>query len=187
MAEPVLTKADFVRRYAAGNEFGNHSPTWSRVEDFLAEPPLHDGQKYHLRNRVTGGPTWYNIDEDAVAFAFYALLHEGIRSEDLYLSAMAPTELTLIQGEVMRSPWGLYLYYSQVAKPMREALAERAQSVSGLTAMMLLKRYMCQRSYEWLEYLLEEYDGHVIEFSSYGKCWGTLPGMNTVWWEIRKY
>ncbi|MCK9569155.1 hypothetical protein M0R72_09450 [Candidatus Pacearchaeota archaeon] len=186
MVESVLTKSDFVRRYQLG-EFGNHSPTWARVEDFLAEHPLGDGQKYHLRNRVTGGATWYNIDEDGVEFAFYDLLNSGVKSESLYLSAMAPTELTLIQGEVVRAPWGLYLYYTQVAKPMRDALAEKAESVSGLTALMLLKRYLCQRSYEWLEYLLDEYPGHAVEFSTYGKCWGTVPGMNTVFWEIRQY
>jgi hypothetical protein len=186
MTRPVLTKADFVARYREG-EFGNASPTWDSVEEFLANPPMGDGQKYHLRNRVTGGPTWYNIDEDAVEFCYYMFLEKGVEAGDLYVSAMAPTELTLIQGEVQRGIWGLDLYYSQVRKPMRDALREQSRSVSGIISNWLLQHYLCPASYEWLQYLLDSYPNHVVEFSTYDTEWGTVPGYNTVWWEVRAY
>jgi hypothetical protein len=100
---------------------------------------------------------------------------------------MAPTDKTLFQGEVQRGLWGLDLFYTTVAKPMREALAVRSEQVNGIIASKLLEKYLCPCSHEWLLYLLESYPDHVIEFSTYSVEWGTVPGYNTVFWEIRKY
>ena len=79
------------------------------------------------------------------------------------------------------------LFYSRVAKPMREALKEKSFNVTGLEAEILLRYYLCSRSLEWLKILLERYPEHVVEFSSYGVNWGTLRGYNTVFWEVRLY
>lgn len=108
--------------------------------------------------------------------------------EHLYVSAMAPTELTTFQGEVQESNIGwLNLYFSTVPKPMRASLVEGGRQVSGLLAKTLLDHFMDGRSRRWLDWLLYAYPGHVIEFSCYKQCWGTLPGHNTVFWEVRKY
>jgi hypothetical protein len=107
--------------------------------------------------------------------------------QNWYCSEMAPTDLTLLQGEVMRGVWGLGLYYTTVAKPMRDALAVQSRTARGIIAMSILQRFMDNNSYEWLQYLLDEYHDHVIEFSTYGQNWGTLPNYNTVFWEVRQY
>jgi hypothetical protein len=100
---------------------------------------------------------------------------------------MAPTEKTLFQGEVQQGIWGVDLYYTTVAKPMREALALWSRQVSGIIAVSLLRKFLCWRSYEWLEYLLEAYPDHVVEFSTYSQQWGTMVDYNTVFWEVRAY
>lgn len=185
---PVLSKADFVRRYALG-EFGNCSPTWQRVDDLLSLAKGHPWPErvpglYHLRNRVPGGPTHYNLH-------WSACVAKWIDQPDRaawYASAMAPTDKTTLQGEVYRGETGLTLYYSTVAKPMRDALAQRAGQVSGIMASFLLRRHLCPNSYDWMTELLDRYDGHVVEFSAYSVPWGTLyPKFNTCFWEVRQY
>lgn len=185
--KPVLTKADFVRRYAAG-EFGNAAPTWNTFEEWYQAAPwrvLGYNQLYHIRNRIAGGLTWYNVRRACLPIQWVdstALCGE----QNLYISAMAPTELTILQGEVQDGIWGLELTYTKIKKPMRDALAERTQHTRGLMATLLLASLMDDLSWQWLQTLLCRYPDHVIEFSTYAKCWGTIPGYNTVFWEVRK-
>lgn len=181
---PVLTKQDFVRRYQAG-EFGNRAPTWDTIEEFLAS-----GYRglVHIRNRVAGGPTWYDIPHDEVWFKFCEVIAKpNVSGKTLYFSGMCPTELTVIQGEIQRSARYIDLYYSCVPKPMRQSLIEGGIQVSGLTAVLLLRCFMDASSHEWLDHLLDEYPEHVIEFTTLSRPWGTIPRRNTIWWEVRNY
>jgi len=188
---PVLFKRDFVRRYSLG-EFGNRSPTWDTfdewrnfVQEAYSSPDLaqESSQRYHLRNRVAGGATHYDLS----AYSAYARWQDQADRTQWYLSEMAPTEKTLFQGEVVETEQGLTLFYSTVAKPMRESLALGGTSVKGVLVTMLLRRYLCPNSLDWLYTLLERYPEHVVEFSTYATNWGTLPRFNTVFWEVRKY
>lgn len=185
MYNSVKTKKDFVKRYAKG-EFGNAAPTWFNLHQFQAFGERFHNQLIHIRNRVAEGKTWYNVLPKNLPTMWERAVSE-CGFHNLYLSAMAPTECTLIQGEVQVSVWGLDLYYTCVKLPMRDALAEWSNSVNGIMAYSLLQDYLCQRSYEWLGYLLEEYSNHVVEFSTYSKQWGTVDGYNTVFWEVRNY
>jgi hypothetical protein len=191
---PVLTKKDFVQRYSVG-EFGNASPTWNNYKDWDLSAGYYHGesgleqcksQLYHIRNRIKGGKTWYNVERSEMSFLWNYCLHDH-KEKDLYISAMAPTEKTLIQGEVIRDSWGYSLYYSTIKKPMRDALQEQSRSVSGIIAILLLRDYLCPKSFEWMQHLLETYPQHVVEFSTYSTNWGTIPGFNTVFWEVRSY
>ncbi len=182
---PVLTKRDFVKRYAAG-EFGNASPTWDNYQEWANAHGWQHGNLFHIRNRIIGETTWYDVPVLGLRFNWYRAC-ELVPAQLLYISAMAPTEKTLFQGEVQRGLWGYDLTYTTVAKPMRDALQQQTYVANGIIAKLLLEHYLCSRSYEWLEYLLEEYPGHVIEFSTYSVEWGTVLGYNTVFWEIRRY
>ena len=177
---PVHTKADFVRRFRAG-EFGNRGPLWDTPEEF--GDTIYTRELVHLRNRVAGGPTWYDLPQD------YALLKwlEMPDPSSYYCALMAPTAKTTLQGEVQLQPGGLALHYTHVAKPMREALAISSHHARGIIGVSLLRTYLCANSYDWLQVLLERYPDHVIEFSSFSCNWGTIPHYNTVWWEVRNY
>lgn len=185
---PVLTKRDFVRRYNAG-EFGNRAPTWDTFDEFLASlADLQLNALYHIRNRVAGGKTWYNVPGRFVSDVYHGeVLGSGIPPSQVYFSAMAPTDKTLIQGEVLRRYNGLHFLYSTLRKPMRDALSEQWTEAVGVKAVALLRHFLNAASYDWLETLLERYPDHVVELSVYDCCWGTVPGHNTVIWEVRKY
>lgn len=182
MTKPVLSKADFVRRYQTG-EFGNCSPTYDTPHDLAVN--VDPMTKVHLRNRKAGGSTYYNLVAGVAWYIWTEMSQE--KRLDWYCSLMAPTARTVIQGEVIDGPWGLNLTWTNVPLPMRDALARQAFYCVGLTAKHLLQRSMNDLSWQWLQYLLETYPDHVIEFSVYSLCWGTVPGHNTVFWEVRKY
>lgn len=183
---PVLSKKDFVKRYEQG-EFGNCSPTWNTTADFLADAnmPRFVSGLFHVRNRIAGGKTWYNVPFSKLIHTWREAVEE-IGLHNVYLSAMCPTEKTILQGEVLQTEKGLYLLYSTVIAPMRQALAERPEQAVGLKAVSLLRQAMCPNSYEWLNILLERYPEHVVEFTSLSTRWGTLPNFNTLFWEVRK-
>lgn len=180
-SKPVLTKADFVRRYRLG-EFGNHSPTWGTLGEYLDS---NYSGRVHIRNRVAGGPTYYNLSQIAVIATFKYVPYNP---KNWYISAMAPHEHNLIQGEVWDGPGGLYLHGSfERNLPMRDALTVAPLDWHGLQARMLLRSVMNDLSWNWFQWLLEAYPDHVIEFSAFSQCWGTVPGHNVVIWEVRNY
>jgi len=188
VARPVLSKRDFVRRYAFG-EFGNASPTWDTYWDWYSSKHWMTlvGQRYHVRNRVAGGQTWYDVEPRDMVRVWNEAVKKYSGSQ-LYISAMGPPDSTRkLQGEVQQGIWGLDLYYTTVKKPMRDALREKATMVQGLRAKMLLQRHLDQNSLEWLAHLLKAYRDHVVEFTAYDHCWGTVEGYNTLFWEVRKY
>lgn len=183
---PVLSKADFVRRFSE-NEFGNRTQTWNTVDEFatwVQENDPRERNQYHLRNRIAGGATYYNLyGSECVA----RWMEQPDRSS-WYAAAMVDHSRQTIQGEVWDSPTGLTLYYTDVKAPMRTALAEKSDQVSGIIARFLLRRYLCPNSYDWLWELLERYPGHVIEFTAFERRGiGTLPNYNTIFWEVRNY
>lgn len=185
--KPVLTKKDFVRRYEA-NEFGNRSPTWNNLEEMEKEQVLECASNedlYHVRNRVAGGETWYNVQANDLANVWRAACN-NLGSQNLYISQMAPTHRTTIQGEISYIDGKLSLYGTTVKLPMRDALKQCSWTVYGLVAVSLLRRYMDEYSYEWVQHLLDSYPDHVVEFSCYNRKFGTL-NLNTVIWEVRKY
>jgi len=176
-----------VTRYQKG-EFGNAGPTWLTVQDWLDDPQGHgttgwNGPRlFHLRNKVPGGPTFYDLTVNQVLSKVEALQSS---ISDFYLSEMAPTSQTLIQGEVKRGLMGLELRYSQERMTMRAALQTSQETTAGLRAVFLLRKYLDASSYDWLMELLDLYQNHIVEFSTYSVCWGTLPNRNTVFWEVR--
>lgn len=178
---PVLTKRDFVRRYNTG-EFGNRSPTWETLDE-LMNSGYPENQLIHIRNRIAGGPTWYDIPLRYVP----ATLREVGNPAGVYFSAMAPTSKTLFQGEVLQTDVGLSLLWTDVAKPMRDALRDKSVQEYGISAVERLRYWLCPKSYDWLETLLTRYPFHVVEFSTFSVEFGTLPGYNTVFWEVRLY
>lgn len=180
---PVLSKVDFVRRFQLG-EFGNKTQNWDTYDEFL-----QSGYKglIHIRNRVAGAKTWYNISACDVFYEMRQIIAHGEAEEkNVYLAAMAPTSETTFQGEVYESEKGLSLFYSKVPKPMRESLAEGGVQIYGLSAMLHLEYYLPPVDLDWIRVLLERYPSHVVEFSCYNVCCGT-ENRRCIIWEVRRY
>ena len=179
--QSIDTKAQFVREYQAGR-LGNRAPTWQTLEEYLTSS--YKGL-VHIRNRVAGGPTWYDVPAENVAAGYVRIIAEGLVGPgDVYFSGMAPTDKTIFQGEVRQSERHLDLYYSTITKPMRASLLEGGRQVHGLEALGILKALMDPSSLDWVQTLLDRYPWHVIEFSTYSVNWGTL-NLPTVIWEVR--
>ena len=183
MPPPVKSKAEFVKRFLQ-NEFGNKTQNWDTYDEFQ-----QSGYRglVHIRNRVAGARTWYNVPACDVFYEMRQIVAHGEAEEkNLYLAAMALTSETTFQGEIFRSEQGLALYYSTVAKPMRESLAEGGKPVMGLTAKLFMEHYLDPVDYDWIQFLLDAYDSHVVEFSCYNCLCGTL-NRRTIIWEVRMY
>ena len=189
---PVTSKRDFVRRYALG-EFGNASPTWTNISDFRehlyslneSSPTRLTGElRFSLRSSVPSDKTQYDLPYWTCLDNWANLLISGAKG--WYASEMAPTPRTVIQGEVCRTVDGLCFFYSTGLYTMKEGLRKNGQQAVGVFAKSLLEYYLPVRDYEWLMYLLDEaYPDHVVEFTTYSCCWGTVPGFKTVYWEVR--
>ena len=196
---PVLTKTDFTLRYKRG-EFGNTSPTWLTCGELLrwarerypAAPGVHQPVPglFHLRSRIPAGPTHYNLKWSEVVSKW---LRVG-DPQNWYCSAMAPEDKKTLNGELVVLPGELWLTYSPLPLPMREAFAQDQRHCRNSAALAILRHVMCPNSYDWLQHLLDEFSSddqtlnHAIEFSTYSCQWGTLyPLFNTCWWEVRRY
>ena len=180
-AKPVNTKADFYRRFMRG-EFGNHTPMWDSLDDWRSA-------KYTgliaIRTVTPGGRCDYNVPPDEVEARTQEFLRQGWNK--LHWSAMAPSEHTLVQGEVVRTHFGLTAFVSRHRSPMRESLKRAGVHISGLLAKLQLQHFLCAASWEWLQHLLDSYPGHIVEFSTFPRPCGVIRSMNTIFWEVRNY
>lgn len=178
---PVTNKADFYRRFYAG-EFGNHGPMWSSLDAWrksgYADPIA-------IRTLRPGGRCDYNIPADQVDERTSEFIKQGW--PELNWSAMAPTHRTIVQGEACLLPGGLSLFVSRELLPMRDALRVGGKHVNGVMATALLRGACDPDSYDQIQNLLDSYENHVVEFSVFGCCWGVIDNRNTVIWEVRRY
>lgn len=177
----VKTKQDFYERFYRG-EFGNHGLMWSSLQkwkDSQYKKPIA------IRTLKPGGRCDYDIPCNEVEQRTEEFHKQGWL--ELNWSAMAPTERIIIQGEGVLSVGGLQLFISKEKFPMREALRIGGFHTSGVLAMSHLRITCDPDSFDWLMYLFEAYDEHVVEFSIFECCWGVVANKNTVIWEVRKY
>jgi hypothetical protein len=106
---------------------------------------------------------------------------------NIYFNETAPDHLLLLQGDLMITDKHYTLFYSQAKLPMRQALSLDGRHAFGLEALQLLKENLDPSSYEDIMELLDRYEDHIIEFSTFSRDLGDCKGRNTVIWEVRSY
>lgn len=173
--EPVRSKADYYRRWVAG-EFGNRPQAWETWGEVVASG--YRGPVV-VRSRKSGS----QLARYRLAFED-AKKHIAGRERDFSFNEPTPDDDLLIQGELERGVGGLALSYCCDKVTMREAM-KRCQVVRGLQASILLRRFG-QGCEHWLYELLDAYEGHVIEFGLYRVPFGTHKSRLVVW-EVRSY
>lgn len=180
------SKREFYKFFERGH-YGNRTRTSSNIHDFCESVGL-----CAIRTKHPGGRCVYDIDPEDLNVVWDSFLASGYTESDLNISEMAPTHQLVVQGEVMRSSRGIELLYSTLKLPMRRALATQSQSLFGLAASAFLQSRMDPGSWDWLQYLLDEYDADysrssVIEFSTFTCPCGIFAedGYNTIFWEVR--
>lgn len=175
----IRSKAEFFRLWEAG-ALGNKLRTWrDPVEAYRSGVPLvgfremgkAGGGKFAMARRS-------EIARVAAQFPRPFMVCEA-----------APDEKGTLQGEVCRTFRGLEGQLGLTSGlRMRDAIARGLLTPRGyLETRVLLERYMDPSSREDLDALFELYPDAAIEFTCYSCAVGSLPGRNTLFWEVRNY
>lgn len=178
-------KADFYARWKAG-EFGNRI----RIFDTLADLRASDYRgpvSVRYKDASSQQFTRYLFPQEALdGFILTAVCH-GAEEELFTFNEPAPDAMLTMQGEFYHGTEGYCLFCSTEQTQMRPALTNSGKQFYGLQALGRMKAYCNANSYEMMMELLDKYPEAVIEFSCYSRCLGTIPGLNTVIWEVRNY
>lgn len=164
-----------------GGAFGNKLKTWTGLENFCNSGFAGE---VSVRTAVAGGgKTKYRVKSAEVA----ALAAEWGMSSQMCFNESAPDEHLAMQGEIYRSPYGLYLRWNDTPNlKFREAML-LAEHSYGLQATTLLQQHLTPSSLADLLAILDAHEDHVVEFSAYRMPLGDIPGRNTIVWEVRLY
>jgi len=173
------------RRFLVG-DFGNIYPHYASIPDAVrACGDKHPSEwVWNVRDLQPMGTFWRDRQWTEVVSGILAglwpkgyMLTPTIKGIEAYRT---------VNAECYRNETdGLYLYYSTAPGYMRESLAAGGKGVGGTTALLTLRHYLNDNSYDDLTELLDRYPDHQIEFSAYSKCFGTMKGRNAVIWEVR--
>lgn len=178
--KPVLTKADFYRRFYAG-EFGNHGPMWLDIESWE-----RDGEQspVMIRTRISSGINYTRVPREEVRGLFKSALHHMPT-----INLQCPEHEKTLTGEVYLSHRGLEFTGSDRVDTDQRRSTKLPDTIRlhGLQAVIVIRNRMCGSSWEWLNHLLREYPDHIVEFTTFRLNWGVIPGMNTIFWEVRRY
>jgi len=125
----------------------------------------------------------------AATDALWTAYRWRLAGRDFVIDETAPDERNTLQGELVRTARGLEGYLGvRTGKRMRLAMAEGLLTPRrGVEVQLLLDQFMDASSREDVNYLLDRYDGAVIEFCCYDLNVGVLPHRNTIIWEVRHY
>lgn len=181
---PVKSKRDFYRRFHKG-EFGNRFRTWSSLEEYLDSG--FSGLVGIRTMRSAGGPGPFIVNlkrSQAIKKA------RQLKGESISISEMCPHEHNRLLGEICQLQNGtLHLRASKKRNlRMRESvLPENSRDYFGYEALSVVRNYTTETDFSWIEFLLESYANHVIEFTSLGVPAGVIPGSHCVIWEVRNY
>jgi len=183
----IPSKRECYLLYKAGF-FGNRPLCWNSHQEII-----DSGWQGKVCIRSTAGTARANVRYDIplenLREEIEKLQAQGVKEEELTFNQSMPNEHIALQGEVMRSPSGLYLLYTKVQVPMNEALRKKSEHAFGLTTLMLLRQNLSPPSLDDVDAILEIFPESVIEFSAYDVCVGSLArtGRNTIIWEVRNY
>lgn len=175
----IETKSQMYRLLESGR-FGNYPISWPSVRDIVSSG---FSGRVSVRSRQVANPIrLYGIPIAELRRTLSQLPTEQ-RNAELTFSEFVPHETHgTIQGEYD----GFNLTYSLVRAPMRIALEKQLLHADGPRARWILKRHLEATDYEWLDDLLADFPGHVVEFSCFTCRVGTLR-RRAIFWEVRAY
>lgn len=163
---------------------GNYSQIWDTVPEVLASG--YEGE-ISIRSRQISNPIrLYHVPVTELE-ATVSNLSPHQTAGGLTFCVAPPDHKRTIQGEVMLTVGGYYLFYSFAPLTMRAALETDGHHAYGLQAKMLLETYLEPVDFEDLQLLLETYDGAAIEFTGFRVPVGVIPHRKMLVWEVRHY
>ncbi len=179
------SKQDFYPRWRRG-DFGNRIRMFDTYQDLVES-------KYRgnvvIRYKEASSPYCrYGVPYEQVESVIQGFVAKGAVPALFTFNEPAPDNDLLIQGEFYHDDEkGYALFCSTEQTQMRRALKNSGRQFLGLQALGRMQYYLNDNSYQMMTDLLDTYPGAVIEFSVYGHTLGTVPGHNTIIWEVRNY
>ena len=183
MAE-IKSKQAFYNLYRFGL-LGNRALAWDSYEELLKSN--WRGDVCIRGENIPREEVRFDIPFERVLDEIKKIEEKGFSRKILRFNQSMPNEHLVLQGEVMDYIGGWELTYTTIKKPMLQGLKEETKIARGLAAKIIIKTCMDSSSFEDLNALIEIYPNAVIEFSTYEKNVGDIPGRNTVFWEVRNY
>lgn len=180
----ISTKSQMYRLLQAGL-LGNIHRTWFTCREMLQE---YDGP-FGVRHRwKTMSPIrFYYVEPEELNTVLQTIQQQGYNIEtDLMFCEVIQSEECTIQGELQRQPGGLYFRYTFSQYPMRVAFEHQTLHSLGLQTHMLLRKHCAPETITELEWLLDKYPDHTVEFSAYPYPVG-IDHKPHVIWEVRNY
>lgn len=159
----------------------NRPQVWQEPWDIPQD--MRESQ-FGIRYLVPGGPFRGHMSYQDLCKEWSARLPEF--KGRMYVCGAAPDDARVIQGELMRTPGGLYFHGSTGKTTVREAMLDgSAFDWSGFTPAAALRQGMTPESWQDIQEIFDLWPDAIIEFTVFSKCFGHLPNRNTVIWEVR--
>jgi hypothetical protein len=182
----VTSKKQNFENFSAGR-YGNNLRQWSSWGK-LHESGYRGSVTMRYNGLGGGGPCIYDLQYAEAWRAKEKWGAQGYDPERIYFNETAPNHKAILQGELHRyAPVGYALHYSTLPLPMRPALQHGAQNHLGPGALLILKVRMSPSSYADLQAALDLWPDATFEISIFSVNVGSLPGRNSIIWEVRNY
>ena len=186
MNEKIATKQQMYELLRAGR-LGNTIPSWSSVLDWKASPDSRLFFFWGVRTMTPGGPCRLFCPTAEVA----DIVADFAQPVNISIMVDAIHDVTVtLWADCYEAEDGLYI--SATEYPPKGANWRKDKPIldkefRGIAANHLLRKHMDENSREDLRILLDEYPGHVVEFSCLNKCLGLISNRNSIVWECRYY
>jgi hypothetical protein len=181
----IRDKSECYALYEAGL-FGNKARTWDSYTEII-ESCWTGRVCMRSKKGIDRTKVVYNLTLEEAKRELRRWNVLGINEDQISFNQNMPDKHLLLQGEVKRTEYGLWLRYTTIKKPMNQALKEEDKNCTGLSAKTRLEQALDPSSYSDLEALLEMFPDSVVEFSTYSVDVGNISRRNTVFWEVRNF
>jgi len=181
----IDTKKDFYLLYNKGL-FGNRPLCWNTHKELL-NSTWRNAVCIRSTKGTARSNTRFDVPFCELEKELEDLRNTGVKDSEMSFNQSMPNDKIIIQAEIKRTQFGLYLLYSTIKKPMNLAFKEEIKHAFGLEALLILQTHLFPQSYSDIMNLLEMFPESVIEFGTYSIHVGDLPGRNTIIWEVRNY
>lgn len=182
----ITNKKQFFGLWKAG-VLGNRTRLWDDPIKCFADCLVLDIRTVGFREvGKTGGGAWERVPLSKMLVTARKWQDAG---RSFIMDDGCPDEKRVLQGEICRTHRGLEGFLDvQSILPMRPAIAAgHMRHCSYATVNALLDKFMDSNSRDDLEMLLELYEGHTVEFTTFSVDVGVFPCRNTLMWETRAY
>lgn len=182
----ILSKHCYYKLSESGI-LGNTPKSWRNLQE-LKQSGFHG--KVHIRYMVPQSLfIKENVQEKDLEKAVKDLEKLGADRRYMKFSESLDDNDIVLSGIISRSEeyYDLYFTHEKISLRKAEGVKGLMQFATGLFAHGMLRAFLCWSSYEDLQSIFDLFPDSIVEFTVYKRDVGTLPGRNTIFWEVRNF